>query len=115
MPYDNINGAYVNVDSSNYSGTGFTSTTNPATININSMPEPRSNIDAANSYISCPKGGTKNKNKNKKIMYKMSKTNKRKIGNRSSKNKTRNNHKSKCKCRCSKCSKCSQISGPRTG
>ena len=72
-PYNNINGSLVNVDGSHYSGSAFTSRVIPSTVNPNVLPEPLSNIQAANSYIPCFKGGAKNKKKinNISTMYKM--------------------------------------------
>jgi hypothetical protein len=58
-PLNNINGAYVNVDNSHYSGSAFTSRVIPSTVNPRVLPEPQSNIQAINSYIPCTKGGTK--------------------------------------------------------
>ena len=74
-PLNNINGSLVNVDSSNYSGSAFTSRVIPSSVNSSVMPVPRSNIQAANSYIPCNKGGGKIWNKIKKISmkYKMPK------------------------------------------
>jgi hypothetical protein len=71
---NNINGSLVNIDSSNYSGSAFTSRVIPSTVNPNVMPEPLNNVQAANSYIPCSmKGGKIKKNKIKNIvnMYKM--------------------------------------------
>ena len=71
---NNINGSLVNIDSSNYSGSGFTSRVIPSTVNPNVMPEPLNNRQAANSYIPCSmKGGKIQKYKIKNIanMYKM--------------------------------------------
>lgn len=72
-PYNNINGSLVNVDGSHYSGSAFTSRVIPSTVNPNVLPEPLSNIQAANSYIPCFKGGAKYKKKRNNIstMYKM--------------------------------------------
>lgn len=73
-PLNNINGSLVNIDNSQYSANAFSSNTIPSTVNPNVMPEPRSNIQAAASYIPCAKGGTKIKrNRINKIsrMYKM--------------------------------------------
>jgi len=74
-PFNNINGSLVNVDGSNYAGTAFTSRVIPSTVNPNVLPEPLNNIQAANSYIPCSKGGKKKKMKkinNISRMYKMS-------------------------------------------
>ena len=71
---NNINGSLVNIDSSNYSGSAFTSRVIPSTVNPNVMPEPLNNRQAANSYIPCSmKGGKIKKSKIKNIanMYKM--------------------------------------------
>ena len=84
-----INGSVVNMDGSHYRGDVFTSKVNPSSVNPNALPEPRSNIQAANSYIPC-KGGGRNKKKTfwrkiKKISgkYKMTKNktrSRRKLG-----------------------------------
>jgi hypothetical protein len=75
-----LNGSLVNVDASHYSGSAFTSTVDPRSVNVNAMPAPGSNVQSAASYLPCQKGGKKSKNKNrinrKKInkisrMYKM--------------------------------------------
>ena len=83
----NINGSLVNIDSSNYSGSAFTSRVIPSTVNPNVLPEPLSNVQAANSYIPCSKGG-KLKKKNIMNMYKM-KGGKRSMKKRISKIKSR--------------------------
>ena len=80
-PLNNINGSLVNVDGSNYGGSSFTSRVLPNTMNPAVLPEPLSNIQAANSYIPCPmKGGRKYHRKIKNIsnMYKMSKIKRKK-------------------------------------
>lgn len=84
---NNINGSLVNIDSSNYSGSAFTSRVIPSTVNPNVLPEPLSNVQAANSYIPCSKGG-KIKKKNIANMYKM-KGGKRSMKKRISKIKSR--------------------------
>jgi len=75
-----LNGSLVNVDASHYSGSAFTSTVDPRSVNVNAMPAPGSNVQSAASYLPCQKGGKKSKNRNrinrKKInkisrMYKM--------------------------------------------
>jgi len=99
-PFNNINGSLVNVDGSNYSGSSFTSKVIPSTVNPAALPEPLSNIQAANSFIPCAsKGGkrvnnrkTNNKRKIKKIknisnMYKMNMS-KRSMKRKSMKNKS---------------------------
>lgn len=67
-------GNLVNVDASHYSGGMFSSTVDPRTVNVNAMPEPLSNVQAAASYIPCQAGGRKiNRRKINKISrkYKM--------------------------------------------
>lgn len=76
VPYNNVNSSLVNIDASHYSGNAFTSTVNPSSVNPNALPEPANNIQAANSTISCMKGGRKRKISKRKInnisnMYKM--------------------------------------------
>ena len=74
FPFNNINGALVNIDGSNYSGSAFTNKVIPSTVNKNVLPEPLNKGEAANSYIPCSlKGGKIHKNKIKNItnMYKM--------------------------------------------
>jgi hypothetical protein len=74
------NGTLVNVDASHYSGDKFTSTVDPRTVNVNAMPEPLSNVQAAASYIPCQAGGRKiNRRKINKISrkYKMKGSRKR--------------------------------------
>jgi hypothetical protein len=74
------NGTLVNVDASHYSGDKFTSTVDPRTVNVNAMPEPLSNVQAAASYIPCQSGGRKiNHRKINKISrkYKMKGSRKR--------------------------------------
>ena len=73
-----VNGSVINMDGSHYRGDVFTSNVNPSSVNSNVLPEPQSNIQAANSYIPCKGGSKKNKDfwyKIKKISskYKMSK------------------------------------------
>ena len=73
-PLNNINGSLVNVDGSNYGGSSFTSRVLPNTVNPAVLPEPLSNIQAANSYIPCPMNGGRRSNKkikNISSMYKM--------------------------------------------
>lgn len=75
-PLNNVNGSLVNVDGSNYAGSSFTSRVIPSSVNPAVLPEPLSNVQAANSYIPCPtKGGRKTKStrkiKNIRNMYKM--------------------------------------------
>ena len=66
-PLNNIDGSLVNVDGSNYSGSSFTSRVIPSTVNPNVLPEPRNNIQAANSYIpGLTKGGKRKGKKGKK-------------------------------------------------
>lgn len=63
-PLTGINGSLVNMDGSSYSGSAFTSRVIPSSVNPNALPEPLSNIQAANSFIPC-KGGSKRKNTKK--------------------------------------------------
>ncbi len=56
-----LNGSLVNVDASHYSGSAFSSNMDPRTVNVNVMPEPASNIQAAASYIPCKTGGSRKK------------------------------------------------------
>ena len=60
-----LNGGLVNVDASHYSGSAFTSTVDPRSVNVNAMPAPGSNVQSAASYIPCQNGGKKSKNRNK--------------------------------------------------
>jgi hypothetical protein len=74
-----LNGSLVNIDASHYAGSAFSSNVDPRTVNVNVMPEPASNIQAAASYIPCKTGGGRkkksyiNRHKINKIsrMYKM--------------------------------------------
>ena len=78
---NNLHGNLVNIDNSHFSGNAFTSRVVPNfQLNHNALQEPASNIQAANSYIPCAKGGAKIKGapkiQRKKInnisnMYKM--------------------------------------------
>jgi hypothetical protein len=75
-----LNGSLVNVDASHYSGSMFSSTVDPRTVNVNAMPEPLSNVQGAASYIPCQAGGRKiNRRKINKISrkYKMKGSRKR--------------------------------------
>ena len=64
----------VNIDASHYSGSAFTSTVDPRSVNVNALPAPGSNVQSAASYIPCQNGGRKiHRKKINKIsrMYKM--------------------------------------------
>jgi hypothetical protein len=49
----------VNIDASHYSGSAFTSTVDPRSVNVNALPAPGSNVQSAASYIPCQNGGRK--------------------------------------------------------
>jgi len=72
---NNLHGNLVNIDNSHFSGNAFTSRVVPNfQLNHNALQEPASNIQAANSYIPCAKGGAKihrKKINNISNMYKM--------------------------------------------
>ena len=60
-----LNGSLVNVDASHYSGSAFTSTVDPRSVNVNAMPAPGSNVQSAASYFPCQNGGKKSRHRNK--------------------------------------------------
>ena len=73
-PLSNINGSLVNIDNSHTTQIGFSSNTNPSSVNPNVLPVPHTNVQAAASYIPCSqKGGKINRRKINKISrkYKM--------------------------------------------
>lgn len=74
-PLSGINGSLVNMDGSHYSGSAFTNRVIPSSVNPNVLPEPLSNIQAANSYIPC-KGGS-NRKSNKKTQNRIKKISKK--------------------------------------
>jgi hypothetical protein len=61
MYNNNVDRSLVNIDNS-HDPSLFTDTTNPRLVNPRVLPEPASNIEAANSYISNLKGGKRKKN-----------------------------------------------------
>lgn len=57
---NNLYGNLVNIDNSHFSGNAFTSRVIPNfQLNPNALQEPASNVQGANSYIPCAKGGAK--------------------------------------------------------
>ena len=57
---NNLYGNLVNIDNSHFSGNAFTSRVVPNfQLNPNALQEPASNVQGANSYIPCAKGGSK--------------------------------------------------------
>jgi len=57
VPYQGVNGSLVNIDGSNFSGSAFTSTVLPQTVNPAVLPQPLSNVQGAASYIPCGQSG----------------------------------------------------------
>jgi hypothetical protein len=70
------NSPLINWDNSHDSA-GFTSTVNPSTVNPNALPEPVSNVAAANSQLPDMRGGKKKYNKAIYRMARKTKTSKR--------------------------------------